>query len=69
MDLTQEDYDKVYTDVTGWEYIVGMDTQDNLWGLMDVEGMSDKIKAKGYDGAVFVEEVNDNYEPTRISYS
>ena len=68
MDLTQEDYDKVYTDVTGWEYIVGMDTQDNLWGLMDVEGMSDKIKAKGYDGAVFVEEVNDNYEPTRISY-
>ena len=68
MDLTQDDYDKVYTDVTGWEYIVGMDTQDNLWGIMDEEGMSDKIKAKGYDGAIFVEEVNDNYEPTRISY-
>ena len=68
MDLTQDDYDKVYTDVTGWEYIVGMDTQDNLWGIMDEEGMSDKIKSKGYDGAVFVEEVNDNYEPTRISY-
>lgn len=68
MDLTGEDYDKIYEDVTGWEYMVGMDTQDNLWGIMDEEGMADKIKEKGYDGAIFVEEVDDSYEPTKISY-
>lgn len=68
MDLTGEDYDRIYEDVTGWDYTVGMDTQDNLWGIMDEEGMADKIKAKGYDGAIFVEEVDDNYEPTKISY-
>ena len=68
MDLTGEDYDRIYEDVTGWEYMVGMDTQDNLWGIMDEEGMADKIKEKGYDGAIFVEEVNDSYEPTKISY-
>lgn len=68
MDLTGEDYDRIYEDVTGWEYMVGMDTQDNLWGIMDEEGMADKIKKKGYDGAIFVEEVDDSYEPTKISY-
>lgn len=68
MDLTGEDYDRIYEDVTGWEYMVGMDTQDNLWGIMDEEGMADKIKDKGYDGAIFVEEVDDSYEPTKISY-
>lgn len=68
VDLTGEDYDRIYEDVTGWDYTVGMDTQDNLWGIMDEEGMADKIKAKGYDGAIFVEEVDDNYEPTKISY-
>lgn len=68
MDLTKEDYDRIYEDVTGWDYIVGMDTQDNLWGIMDEEGMADKIKGKGYDGVIFVEEVDDNYEPTKISY-
>ena len=68
MDLTCEDYDRIYEDVTGWEYMVGMDTQDNLWGIMDEEGMADKIKEKGYDGAIFVEEVDDSYEPTKISY-
>jgi hypothetical protein len=68
MDLTGEDYDRIYEDVTGWEYMVGMDTQDNLWGIMDEEGMADKIKEKGYDGAIFVEEVDDSYEPTNISY-
>ena len=68
MDLTGEDYDRIYEDVTGWEYMVGMDTQDNLWGIMDEEGMADKIKDKGYDGAIFVEEVDDRYEPTKISY-
>lgn len=68
MDLTREDYDRIYEDVTGWDYIVGMDTQDNLWGIMDEEGMADKIKEKGYDGAIFVEEVDDSYEPTKISY-
>lgn len=68
MDLTGEDYDRIYEDVTGWEYMVGMDTQDNLWGIMDEEGMADKIKEKGYDGAIFVEEVDDSYEPTKISY-
>lgn len=68
MDLTREDYDRIYEDVTGWDYIVGMDTQDNLWGIMDEEGMADKIKGKGYDGVIFVEEVDDSYEPTKISY-
>lgn len=68
MDLTGEDYDRIYEDVTGWEYMVGMDTQDNLWGIMDEEGMADKIKKKGYDGAIFVEDVDDSYEPTKISY-
>ncbi|WP_337806827.1 DNA cytosine methyltransferase [Prevotella pectinovora] len=68
MDLTKEDYDRIYEDVTGWDYIVGMDTQDNLWGIMDEEGMADKIKGKGYDGVIFVEEVDDSYEPTKISY-
>lgn len=68
MDLTGEDYDRIYEDVTCWEYMVGMDTQDNLWGIMDEEGMADKIKKKGYDGAIFVEEVDDSYEPTKISY-
>ena len=68
MDLTREDYDRIYEDVTGWDYIVGMDTQDNLWGIMDEEGMADKIKEKGYDGVFFVEEVDDSYEPTKISY-
>ena len=68
MDLTGEDYDRIYEDVTGWESMVGMDTQDNLWGIMDEEGMADKIKEKGYDGAIFVEEVDDSYEPTKISY-
>lgn len=68
MDLTKEDYDRIYEDVTGWDYIVGMDTQDNLWGIMDEEGMADKIKEKGYDGAIFVEEVDDSYEPNKISY-
>ena len=68
MDLTGEDYDRIYEDVTGWKYMVGMDTQDNLWGIMDEEGMADKIKEKGYDGAIFVEEVDDSYEPTKISY-
>lgn len=68
MDLTGEDYDRIYEDVTGWEYMVGMDTQDNLWGIMDEEGMADKIKEKGYDGAIFVEEVDDSYDPTKISY-
>lgn len=68
MDLTGEDYDRIYEDVTGWEYMVGMETQDNLWGIMDEEGMADKIKEKGYDGAIFVEEVDDSYEPTKISY-
>lgn len=68
MDLTGEDYDRIYEDVTGWEYMAGMDTQDNLWGIMDEEGMADKIKEKGYDGAIFVEEVDDSYEPTKISY-
>lgn len=68
MDLTGEDYDRIYEDVTGWKYMVGMDTQDNLWGIMDEEGMAEKIKEKGYDGAIFVEEVDDSYEPTKISY-
>lgn len=68
VDLTREDYDRIYEDVTGWDYIVGMDTQDNLWGIMDEEGMADKIKGKGYDGVIFVEEVDDSYEPTKISY-
>lgn len=68
MDLTGEDYDRIYEDVTSWEYMVGVDTQDNLWGIMDEEGMADKIKEKGYDGAIFVEEVDDSYEPTKISY-
>ena len=68
MDLTGEDYDRIYEDVTGWEYMVGMDTQDNLWGIMDEDGMADKIKEKGYDGAIFVEEMDDSYEPTKISY-
>lgn len=68
MDLTGEDYDRIYEDVTGWEYMVGMDTQDNIWGIMDEDGMADKIKEKGYDGAIFVEEVDDSYEPTKISY-
>ena len=68
MDLTKENYDRIYEDVTGWDYIVGMDTQDNLWGIMDEEGMADKIKEKGYDGAIFVEEVDDSYKPTKISY-
>ena len=68
MDLTKEDYDRIYEDVTGLDYIVGMDTQDNLWGIMDEEGMADKIKGKGYDGVIFVEEVDDSYEPTKISY-
>lgn len=68
MDLTGEDYDRIYEDVTGWEYMVGVDTQDNLWGIMDEEGMAEKIKEKGYDGAIFVEEVDDSYEPTNISY-
>lgn len=68
MDLTREDYDRIYEDVTGWDYIVGMDTQDNLWGIMDEEGMADKIKGKGYDGVIFVEEVDDSYKPTKISY-
>lgn len=68
MDLTKEDYDRIYEDVTGWDYIVGMDTQDNLWGIMDEEGMADKIKGKGYDGVIFVEDVDDSYEPTKISY-
>lgn len=68
MDLTGEDYDRIYEDVTGWEYMVGIDTQDNLWGIMDEEGMAEKIKEKGYDGAIFVEEVDDGYEPTKISY-
>ena len=68
MDLTTEDYDKTYEDVTGWDYVVGMDKQDNLWGIMDEEGMAEKIKAKGYDGAIFAEELDDNYEPSKISY-
>lgn len=68
MDLTAENYDETYEDVTGWEYQVGMDSQSTLWDMMDEEGMADKIKAKGYDGAIFVEEVDDNYEPTQISY-
>ena len=68
MDLTGEDYDRIYEDVTGWEYMVGMDTRDNLWGIMDEDGMADKIKEKGYDGAIFVEEVDDKNEPTKISY-
>lgn len=68
MNLTGEDYDRIYEDVTGWEYMFGMDTQDNLWGIMDEEGMADKIKDKGYDGAIFVEELDDSYEPTKISY-
>ena len=68
MDLTGEDHDRIYEDVTGWEYMVGMDSQDNLWDIMDEEGMADKIKEKGYDGAIFVEEVDDSYEPTKISY-
>lgn len=68
MDLTGEDYDRIYEDVTGWEYMVGMDTQDNLWGIMDEEGMAEKIKEKGYDGAIFVEEVDDSYDPTKVSY-
>ena len=68
LDLVSEDYDKRYEDVTGWSWVVGMDSQDNLWEIMDEEGMADKMKAKGYDGAIFVEEVDDNYEPTQISY-
>ena len=68
LDLVVDDYDKRYEDVTGWSWIVGMDRQDNLWEIMDEEGMADKIKEKGYDGAIFVEEVDDNYEPTQISY-
>ena len=68
LDLVSEDYDKRYEDVTGWSWVVGMDSQDNLWEIMDEEGMADKMKAKGYDGAIFVEEVDDNYEPTKISY-
>ena len=68
MDLTGEGYDRIYEDVTGWEYMVGMDTQDNLWGIMDEDGMADKIKEKGYDGAIFVEEVDDRNEPNKISY-
>ena len=68
LDLVSEDYDKRYEDVTGWSWVVGMDSQDNLWEIMDEEGMADKMKDKGYDGAIFVEEVDDNYEPTKISY-
>ena len=68
MDLTAENYDETYEDVTGWEYQVGMDSQSTLWDMMDEEGMADKMKAKGYDGAIFVEEVDENYEPTQISY-
>ena len=68
LDLVSEGYDNKYEDVTGWSWVVGMDSQDNLWEIMDEEGMADKMKAKGYDGAIFVEEVDDNYEPTKISY-
>ena len=68
LDLVSEGYDNRYEDVTGWSWVVGMDSQDNLWEIMDEEGMADKMKAKGYDGAIFVEEVDDNYEPTKISY-
>ena len=68
LDLVSEGYDNRYEDVTGWSWVVGMDNQDNLWEIMDEEGMADKMKNKGYDGAIFVEEVDDNYEPTKISY-
>ena len=68
MDLVDNDtFDKTYKEVTGWNYTLA-DSQDELWSIMDEEGMSDKIKSKGYDGVIFAEELNDAYEPTKISY-
>ena len=68
MDLTADNFARIYEDVTGWEYNVGMDSQDNMWEIMDEVGMADKLKAKGYDGAIFVEEMDEKYEPTQVSY-
>ena len=62
------DWPGLYEDATGFEYVVGMDRQDNLWGIMDEEGMAERLKSKGYDGAIFAEELNEQYEPTQISY-
>ncbi len=68
MDLVDNDtYAETYEYVTGWEYTVA-DMQDELWSIMDEEGIADKIKSKGYDGVMFAEELNDAYEPTKISY-
>ena len=68
MDLTSDDFARVYEDVSGWAYNVGMDSIDNLWEMMDEEGMAEKVREKGYDGAIFVEEVDESYEPIQISY-
>ena len=67
MDLVGDTYVETYEYVTGWEYTMA-DMQDELWDIMDEEGIADKIKSKGYDGVMFAEELNDAYEPTKISY-
>lgn len=68
LDLTSDNFAQLYEEVTGYEYQLGMDDITNLWEIMDIEGMADKIKSKGYDGVIFAEERADDGTVTEYSY-
>lgn len=63
-----DNFAQLYEEVTGYEYQLGMDDITNLWEIMDIEGMADKIKAKGYDGVIFAEERAEDGTVTEYSY-
>lgn len=63
-----DNFASLYEKVTGYEYMLGMDDITNLWEMMDVEGIADKIKAKGYDGVIFAEEKAEDGTVTEYSY-
>ena len=76
LDLVSNNFEDRYEEATGWEYNPYMDSIDNMWEMMDVEGISGILKRKGYDGVLFVEKLDKNrnvketsicvLEPTQI---
>lgn len=67
LDLISDDFENRYEQATGWEYNIYMDSIDNLWEMMDVEGVSNILKSKGYDGVLFAEKVNEDRKVEEIS--
>lgn len=67
LDLVSNGFENRYEQATGWEYNIYMDSIDNMWEMMDVEGVSNILKSKGYDGVLFAEKVNEDRKVEKTS--